>query len=236
MLYCMVAYKKLAGQDSAIWEVLMNNQKNNLLVQLLKLFGMFIISWLLIVAVFATIISSGDEIPAKYNGLMAFLAIILAFAVTIIVDFNAVSRLKSLIEKTKTDIESVNETATTLIDKAERVADKYRSDETDVYKEFAHSRKEPKRVRNSKDFKAVMEAYPELQANIHTQKLLSQIEMTEKTKLDAKMNYSSAVAQYNSKIHTFPVAILRRICKWEDIVIEAGISKEELVSDEELGI
>lgn len=167
---------------------------------------------------------------------MVLLAIILAFAVTIIVDLNTVSRLKSLIENTKADIDSVSKTAATLIDKAERVADKYRSDETDVYKEFAHSRKEPKRVRNSKDFKAVMEAYPELQANIHTQKLLSQIEMTEKTKLDAKMNYSSAVAQYNSKIHTFPVAILRKICKWEDIQMEINSLNEDLVSDEELGI
>lgn len=213
----------------------MNNQKN-LLVQLLKLFGMFIISWLLVVVVFAAIISSGDEIPAKYNGLMVLFAIILAFAVTIIVDLNTVSRLKSLIEKTKADIDSVSKTAATLIDKAERVADKYRSDETDVYKEFAHSRKAPKRVRNSKDFKSVIEAYPELQANIHTQKLLNQIEMTEKAKLDAKLNYTNAVAQYNGKIHSFPVVILRRICKWEDIQMEVSPLSEDLVSDDDLGI
>lgn len=216
-------------------EVLMNNHKNSLLMQLLKLLGVFIVSWLLILVIFAAA-STGDEIPAKYNGLMALLAVILAFAVTITLDFNTISRLKSLIEKTQADIASVNETAAVLIDKAERVADKYRNDEVRMYKEFADARKGSKRIRNSRDFKSIMEAYPELQANVHTQKLLSQIEMTEKTKLDAKMNYSSAVAQYNSKIHTFPVVLLRRICKWEDIVIEAGLSKEELVSDEELGI
>lgn len=213
----------------------MNEHKNNLLVQLLKLVGAFIIAWLLIVIIFAAA-STGDEIPEKYNGLMALLAVVVAFAVTLIIDFNAISRLKSLIQKTKADIESVNETANALIDKAERVADKYRSDETEVYKEFADARKGNKKIRTSKDFKAVMEAYPELQSNIHTQKLLNQIETTENAKLTAKLSYTNAVAQYNAKIHSFPVVMLRKICKWEDMDAEFGLQKDELVSDEELGI
>lgn len=213
----------------------MNGHKNNLLVQLLKLIGAFVIAWLLVVIIFA-VATTGDEIPEKYNGLMALLAVVIAFAATIIIDFNAISRLKSMIQKTKADIESVNETANTLIDKAERVADKYRSDETAVFKGFADARKGNKKIRTSQDFKAVMEAYPELQANVHTQKLLNQIETTENAKLNAKLNYTNAVAQYNAKIHSFPVVMLRRICKWEDVDAEFGLQKDELVSDEELGI
>ena len=81
-----------------------------------------------------------------------------------------------------------------------------------------------------------MEAYPELQANIHTQKLLNQIETTENAKLNAKLNYTNTVAQYNTKIHSFPIVLLRRICKWEDMYAEFGLQTNELVSDEDLGI
>lgn len=211
------------------------NNKNNLVIQLLKLICAFIISWFLVLLVF-TAASPNEEIPDKYNGLTVLLAIVISFAMTIIIDFNKISRLKSIIQKTKSDINSVNETANALIEKAERVADKYRTDETEVYKDFADSRKDGNKIRTAKDFKAVMEAYPELQSNVHTQKLLSQIETTENAKLNAKLNYSNAVAQYNAKIHSFPVVIFRKICKWEDYDTDFSLQKEELVSDEDLGI
>ena len=208
------------------------NAKNSLLLQLLKLFGAYIVSQLLIVFIFAAAVS-GDEIPEKYDLPMVIIAILLAFAVNMVIDFNAIARLKSTIAKSKSDIAAVTETA--LIDKAERVADKYRKSETDVYSEFAEARS-GKRIRNGNDFKAVMEAYPELKSNEHTQKLLNQIEQTENAKLKARMTYSEAAAKYNAKIHSFPIVILRRAMKWEDEVITAGIPKEDIVSDEELGI
>ena len=83
---------------------------------------------------------------------------------------------------------------------------------------------------------AVTEAYPELKSNEHTQKLLNQIEQTENAKLKARMTYSEAAAKYNAKIHSFPIVMLRRAMKWEDEVITADIPKEDIVSDEELGI
>ena len=187
------------------------NAKNSLLLQLLKLFGAYIVSQLLIVFIFAAAVS-GDEIPEKYDLPMVIIAILLAFAVNMVIDFNAIARLKSTIAKSKSDIAAVTETGAALIDKAERVADKYRKSE------------------------AVMEAYPELKSNEHTQKLLNQIEQTENAKLKARMTYSEAAAKYNAKIHSFPIVILRRAMKWEDEVITAGIPKEDIVSDEELGI
>ena len=105
------------------------NAKNSLLLQLLKLFGAYIVSQLLIVFIFAAAVS-GDEIPEKYSLPMVVIAIFLSFAVNIIIDFNAIGRLKSAISKSKADIDSVNETSAALIDKAERVADKYRNAET----------------------------------------------------------------------------------------------------------
>ncbi len=210
------------------------NAKNSLLLQLLKLFGAYIVSQLLIVFIFAAAVS-GDEIPEKYDLPMVIIAILLAFAVNMVIDFNAIARLKSTIAKSKSDIAAVTETGAALIDKAERVADKYRKSETDVYSEFAEARS-GKRIRSGNDFKAVMETYPELKSNEHTQKLLNQIEQTENAKLKARMTYSEAASKYNAKIHSFPIVMLRRAMKWEDEVITAGIPKEDIVSDEELGI
>mgnify|MGYP004444183005 FL=1 len=170
------------------------NYKNNLLLQLLKLLGAFIVSWFLMVCIFAAS-TTGDEIPEKYNLPMVIIAIFLSFAVNIIIDFNAIARLKSAISKSKADIESVNETSAALIDKAERVADKYRNAETELYGKFARAREGGAKIRTSKDFKAVIESYPELKSNVHTQKLLSQIETTENAKLNAKMTYTDAAAK-----------------------------------------
>lgn len=212
--------------------------KNNLLVSLLKLLGAFIISWLIIITIFAVCTSSEDEIPAKYNALMCVLSIILAFAENIIIDFNAAQRYKNLIKKAQADIEAVNETSASLIDKAERVADKYRNSESEVYEKFADARKDGQqgRIRTSKDFKAVIEAYPELQSNVHTQKLLSQIENTENAKLNSRMTYSDSVARYNSKIHSFPIVMFRKLFKFEDVEMQSSVLNDDIVSDEDLGI
>lgn len=212
--------------------------KNNLLVSLLKLLGAFVISWLIIVVIFAVCTSSEDEIPAKYNALMCLLSIVLAFAENIIIDFNAAQRYRNLIKKAQADITAVNETSASLIDKAERVADKYRNTETEVMEKFAEARKDGQqgRIRTSKDFKAVIEAYPELQANVHTQKLLSQIETTENAKLNFRMIYSDSVARYNSKIHSFPLVMFRKLFKLEDFEMQTNVINDDIVSDEELGI
>ena len=94
------------------------NAKNSLLLQLLKLFGAYIVSQLLIVFIFAAAVS-GDEIPEKYDLPMVIIAILLAFAVNMVIDFNAIARLKSTIAKSKSDITAVTETGAALIDKAE---------------------------------------------------------------------------------------------------------------------
>ena len=213
-----------------------NTYKSSLPFQILKLIATFVLAWLLIVFIFAAALPGEDAVPDRYNLPMVLLAIVLSFAVNIILDFNAISRLKGEIQKSKADIDAVNETCASLMDKAERVADKYRNSEAQLFEHFADARKGGQRIRCGKDFKAVMEAYPELKSNEHTQRLLDQIQTTEQARLTARTNYSTAVAKYNAKIHSFPVVMLRRICKWEDVAIEVGVSQDQLVTDEELGI
>ena len=191
-----------------------NTYKSSLPLQILKLIAAFVLAWFLILFIFAAALPGDDAI----------------------LDFNAISPLKGEIQKSKADIDAVNETCASLIDKAERVADKYRNSETQLFERFADARKGGQRIRCGKDFKAVMEAYPELKSNEHTQRLLDQIQTTEQARLTARTNYSTAVAKYNAKIHSFPVVMLRRICKWEDVAIEVGVPQDQLVTDEELGI
>ena len=62
------------------------NAKNSLLLQLLKLFGAYIVSQLLIVFIFAAAVS-GDEIPEKYDLPMVIIAILLAFAVNMVIAY-----------------------------------------------------------------------------------------------------------------------------------------------------
>ena len=50
------------------------------------------------------------------------------------------------------------------------------------------------------------------------------------------MAYSDAAAKYNAKIHSFPIVMMRRAMKWEDEIITAGLQKDDIVSDAELGI
>ncbi len=212
--------------------------KSSLIVQLLKLFAAFLIAWMLILLVFSIVTPTAEDgtIPEKYNSAILCVSIVLAFLVNMVMDYNSIQHLKSYIAKTRADIVSVNETSALLIDKAERVTDKYLNSETGLYEKFAEARKGITKIRNSSDFKAVLESYPELKANIHTQKLLSQLESTQNAKLLARTAYSSAVVKYNAKIHTFPIVLIRKACKWEDEIISDNLTKEELVTDEELGI
>lgn len=212
--------------------------KGSIWFQLLRLLGAFIISWLFAVIIFSMLFPVAEDgaLPEKYNFPMFGIAVILAIVVNMIIDYNTIQNLKSRILKSKADIVSVNEMSESLIDKASRVADKYLESETGVYEKFAEARKGATKIRNSSDFKMVVESYPELKANINTQKLLSQLESTENEILNAKVIYSSVVAKYNAKIHSFPAVLFRNVCKWEDVTMADSFTKDELVTDEALGI
>lgn len=215
-----------------------NSKTGGLLIQLLKLIATFAVAWLLTLTIFSAVVpvAADGALPTKYNFPITCIAIFLAFAVNMIIDYNAIQRLKNQISKTEADIISVNETSANLINKAERLADKFQQSETGLYSQFAEARKAPSKIRSGNDFKAVIESYPELKSNVHTQKLLNQLEVTENAKLNARTTYSSSVARYNTKIHSFPIVFLRKLCKWEDLKMQFGILKDDLVTDEELGL
>ena len=124
-----------------------------------------------------------------------------------------------------------------LINKANRVIDKYIVHESDVMNNFAGARSTNTKlikVKNASDFKTVVESYPDLKANTAIMKLLEQLEISEGTLLKKRTDYTESVSNYNMQIHSFPFSILRRAFKLEDIQIEK--EADDIISDEELGI
>lgn len=208
-------------------------------VQLLKLLVSFAISTIIVLLIFCAVVPADpatEAIPEKYNIFIVIIGIVLAFAVNIITEYNMVQKLKYSISKTEADIKSAQEMRDSLIDKAERVTDKYRQAEKELYQEFANSRRPiaSGRIRNGNEFRGIVESYPEMKSNEHIQKLLSQLEGSEVTLLNSKRIYTDSAAKFNTKIHSFPIVIFRKICKWNDI--ELNVEKEEIVSDSDLGI
>lgn len=177
-------------------------------------------------------------LPAKYDKWVYILGIALALIVNFIIEYNSATKLKYNVSKAEADIKAASERRDSLLEKASRVADKYAIEEKELYSEFAESRKGRMtvRIKTSGEFRTVVESYPELKANEHVHRLISQIENSENILFNAKSAYADSAAKFNTKIHTFPVAILRKLFKWDDISAEAVLSIEDEVTDEQLGI
>ena len=220
------------------WIEMERDSNGSLILALLKLLASFIVAWLLVLIVFCTVIPAAADgaIPEKYNLTIVLIAFALSLFTNFVIDFNTVQHLKSSMLKSKADIIAVNETSASLLNKAERVVDGFTRIEVGMFEKFAEARKSANRIRSSRDFHAVVESYPELKSNLSVQKLLSQLESTEHAKLSARTSYSNAAAKYNARIHSFPIVLLRRAFKWEDEIVSEGTPKEQLVTDEELGI
>lgn len=212
----------------------------NLPLYLVRLIASLILCWLAAVFAFAMVVPAEASLDG-YEMEIFLTGVAVALIINTIIDYNSVQSLKHSVFKCKADIETAIELEKSLLDKAERVTDKYMNAEVNLYSKFADARIESSqnvksRIRSGKDFKAVVESYPELQANIHTQKLLNQIEMTEGNIQNKKNDYTTKAAKYNTKIHTFPAVALKVIFRWKDIDMSPVLLKEEIVTDEELGI
>lgn len=224
----------------------LNKITKSLPFKIFRLLFSFLIASLFVLIVFCMFLPTDpatETIPEKYDKWIPILGALLAFIVNFIIEYNSVTRLKYDILKAEAEIKSALERRDSLLEKATKVSDKYSVIEQDVFLEFADARKSSgahssARIRTSKDFKAVVESYPELKANEHVHKLLAQIEGSENILYNAKNAYAAKAADFNTRIHTFPNALYRRLFKWEDFSAESVIfsESENEITDEQLGI
>jgi LemA protein len=210
--------------------------KNSLIWKITKFGITVIISCLVIVIIFA-IMADENGIDTKYNKLIFVLGATLAIAISIISSYNKIQQIKAKIPKLIADIDSVKKMRDSLVSKANRVIDKYIVHESDIMNNFADARSTNTKlikVKNASDFKSVVESYPELKSNTAIMKLIEQLEISERTLLRNRTDYTEMVSNYNMQIHSFPFSLLRRLFKLEDIQIEK--EEDDIISDEELGI
>ena len=208
-------------------------KKTSLPMQLLKIMISLIISMAIIEIVFDSIYVSFDDVPRYMEVIKMALSIFFALLVVIIYDYNGICKARSMVQKGKQDVKSAISIRRQLIEKAEKVVEKYVDKETAVYKNFADSRKSENDVALS--FKAIAEASPKLNSNAGVQKLLVQLEDAEKLILQYKNQCTYFISEYNTIIHTFPVVLVKPIFKWKDEE-SVNIFEDEMVTDQELGI
>lgn len=213
-------------------------KKENVALQILKILGIYLAGCLLWLLVFSTFMPA-DETGATtepFQGAICILGIITATIVVLVVNYNLMQKAFQKTKSTFSNIKIFKDRTERLLEKANKVADKYMQHEKNIQVSVAEKRsKKPKIIKNAQQFQMELENYPDLKANQSIMELLSQIKDTENAYAQSKINYNDSAEVYNTLIHIFPNNILRKIFKFQDVEFYDD-SNENEITDEELGI
>lgn len=205
-------------------------KEKNVIVELLKVFGWTICGWILWIFIFAIFTPENKEISDFLNRVSLILGLLTGIIITIILKYNKLNHLKQIILESESNIKILSKKNATLIEKANKVADKYMKHEKETHLKISENRS----LKTSSQFQMILENYPELKANESIIKLLNQIEQNENQTANSKIIYNESVTNYNTLINNFPVAPFKNIFNLKDI--KYFEENDEIISDEELGI
>ena len=212
-------------------------KKENIALQILKILGTFLASCLLWLLIFSTFMPADEEgaTTEPFQGAICTFGLITATIVVLVINYNLMQRAFQKTKSTFSNIKIFKDRTERLLEKANKVSDKYMIHEENIQIGVAEKRtKNIKTIRNAQKFQIELENYPDLKANQSIMELLSQIKETEDSYAQSKINYNACVEYYNTVIHSFPNNIFRRIFKFNDV--EFYSDEETEISDEELGI
>ncbi len=204
----------------------------SILKELLKLLGAILLGIFIWVWIFASLPGGGVEESEFFPGATTVLGIATAFVMLLGVRFNTLQRNRQHVKAALSNITVSQEKAQSLLEKANRVADKYMGHEERIHLGVAHSRD----IRSSGQFRALLEGYPDLKANASILELLRQIQECENAISYQKVAYNRAVEEYNGMLCSFPGNLLKRLCRLEEMQFYTKPLESEMISDEELGI
>ena len=204
-------------------------KEKNVTVEILKVLGWTVCGWILWLIIFAIFTPKEEEISDFLNKVSLILGLLTGIIITAIIKYNKLNRLKQIILESKSNIKILSKKNTTLLEKANKVADKYMKHEKETQTKISENRV----VKSSSQFQMMIENYPDLKANDSIMKLLNQIEQNENQTANSKIIYNENVTNYNTLINNFPVAPFKNIFKLKDIEY---FEEEDIISDEELGI
>ena len=189
-----------------------------------------ICSWILWLFIFAVFTPENEEISDFLNKVSLILGLLTGIIITVILKYNKLNHLKQIILESESNIKILSKKNTTLLEKANKVADKYMKHEKETQTKISENRS----VKTSSEFQMILENYPELKANESIMKLLNQIEQNENQTANSKMIYNENITNYNTLINNFPVAVFKNIFNLKDM--KYFEEDNEIISDEELGI
>lgn len=217
-------------------------KKRSILLELLKFLGIMIVGWIIFLMIFAILGTEGDEEISDFQNKMSLLlGFLLSLIIVFGLKFNGVRRRFETLKAARSNIGISEEKNNGLLDKANRVVDKYMTHESEVQlgvsairAESMEIKKRPKKVKSADQFRSVIENYPDLKANEAVNRLLVQIEQCENTLEAAKRQYNDSVLEYNTLINNFPTVLLKKLCGWKEM--EYYSEPEEEITDEMLGL
>ena len=215
-------------------------EKNSITLGLLKILVWFIVGclfWVIVFSIFGP--EEQESVVEPFPYAIPICSIITTILISFIYDFNKVNKLKQSIKAESSNIKVLKKRSTVLLEKANKVSDKYMAHEKSTQVGVAKERKTKtapytRKIVSASQFQSAIEQYPDLKANDSIMELLRQIRESENAISNAKITFNDLVAAYNTMIHNFPFSLVRGICKFndEDYYEEA----DDVISDEELGI
>lgn len=215
-------------------------KKPNTALEILKILAAIICGWFLWVCIFsAATPEEADSMIEPFNGACVIFGILTGILVTIILKYNMLHQSLQKVAADASNIQVVVKRGEILLDKANRVADKYMGHEEKVYVSIAHERApsrmpKGKRIKNASQFQSALENYPELKANENIMELLRQIRESENASANAKIHYNDQVAAYNTLLHSFPANLISRFLGFRDAEFYQEV--DDVISDEALGL
>lgn len=217
-------------------------KKSGLISTLLKFFVAVVILWIGFL-LFAAILVGGDGDLSTNAVRWSFISsLVFGFILTLGLNFNRGRRLQAVAARLLSDINVQKARSKSLLEKANKVVDKYTKHESEVQTNVAkaqaagskRAKKQFTNIADAKQFSAVVYQNPDLKANESIMKLLQQLEQSENAVAATKLQYNNVAAEFNGFIHSSSSFLIGRIAKFSDL----GYYDEQQddVSDEELGI
>ena len=217
-------------------------EKENILLKLLKLIGCVILGcllWMIIISI--TMPTELESEIEKNNQISMILGIITGIIIDNILTLNSINSAKQKIKESRSNIDVTLKRSTALLEKANKVVDKYITHEGETLKEISKEKLKmkstnKKKVNSAIDFQNMIESYPELKSNESIILLLNQLTESENIISNFKIKFNQMVRKYNSSINAFPGMIYKSILKWQEEEYFKEDIMSNMISDDELGI
>lgn len=150
------------------------------------------------------------------------LAFVLAFLSTGVVfmtaEHNGLVALREKALACKNDIISIQSRMEDLVFQLESLMISHMEHEKDIYlKVSKNDSRRYKKLRTLGEIRTSLTDYPHLRSDETVMKLFNEISSGHNSLLNCRLNYNSLASSYNSGIHKFPAAILRKMWKLEPL-------------------